>query len=210
MTGPRAAATNGRAAPARARATGWRAWVCLGALSIVPYLPCLTNGFVFDDDGLIGDNPAVTSPSPAAVWTGPYWPDNPHTGLYRPWTSFTYWRDAHLFGLHAAGFHAVNLLLPLGTTLVLWALLRRLFPARSTLCFAAAALFAIHPLRSEAVAWVVGRSELLAAFWGSLAYLLAVMHAGRRGYSPASAARGGLLAGSSAALLPGPGSRRHR
>jgi tetratricopeptide (TPR) repeat protein len=153
-----------------------RAWILLGLAAILPYLPCLWNGFVFDDQGLILDNQAVSSRSPAAAWSGSYWPDNPRAGLYRPVTTFSYWIDARLFHTRPAGFHAVNLALHLATTLLLWRLLLRLFPERAAAAFLAACLLAVHPLRSEAVAWAVGRSELLAAFFGVLAYFLAVRY----------------------------------
>src|SRR5512140_3293216 len=156
---------------------GWRGWLLLALVSLLPYLACLGAKFVFDDQGLIQDNPAVLGRSPLQLWPLPYWPDNPRSGLYRPWTIFTFWIDAHLFRVHPAGVHAVNLVLHLATTLVLWQLLRRLFPPRQGLALMAAALFAVHPLRSEAVAWVAGRAELLAAFWGMAAYYLAVIYA---------------------------------
>ena len=180
-----------------------RAWLLIVLASIVPYLPCVRGQWVFDDTGLILDNAAVVSPTPVAVWTSPYWPDSPRTGLYRPWTSLTYWVDAHIFGLHPAPFHAVNLLLHAGVSLLFWLLLRRLFPRRHRVALAAALLAALHPLRSEAVAWVVGRSELLAAFWGLLAYLLALAYASpgaAEGKAPGTAT--GTAPGGRSWLLP--------
>jgi len=87
---------------------------------------------------------------------------------------FSFWIDARLFGRHAAGFHVVNLLLHAGCVLLLWRLLRRLFPNRSGAAWLTTLVFAVHPLHAEAVVGVVGRAELWAAFWCLLAYLLAV------------------------------------
>lgn len=155
---------------------GWQAWALLSVLSLLPYLPSLRNGFAFDDQSLIQDNSSVLSSSPADAWTRPFWPDRPACGLYRPVTTFSFWLNARVFGMGAGAFHAFNLLLHMATTLVVWRLLRRLFPAWPGRSLCAAALAAIHPLRSEAVVWAVGRSELLAAFWGLLAYLQAVIY----------------------------------
>jgi tetratricopeptide (TPR) repeat protein len=182
----------------------------LALASVLPYLPSLRNGFVFDDRNLIEDNPAVLSASPRAAWVQPYWPDRPGTGLYRPWSTFSYWMDARVAGVRPAVFHGVNLLLHAATTLVILLVLRRLFPARAGVAAAAAFLVAVHPLRSEAVLWAVGRSELLAAFWGMLAYLLAVIRiaqnepgAGTTGLRSSRAAWGPalLLPASGAAFL---------
>jgi protein O-mannosyl-transferase len=141
----------------------------------IPFLPALQNGFVYDDGGLITNNPAIWSSSPTSAWHTPYWPGRVETGLYRPWTTFSYWIDARLFDHHPAGFHLVNLILHLGCSLLLWRLLVTLFPRRPIAAWITAVFFALHPLHTEAIVSVVGRSELLATGWGLLAYLLALV-----------------------------------
>ncbi len=202
-TGTGATATAaGRAAggskPARAHAES-RSWtaIAIGLLvlaAVLPWLPALHDGFVFDDEGLIVNHPAVWSSSPRAAWTSPFWPDHPGTGLYRPVTTFSFWCDGRLFGHRPGGFHAVNLLLNLGAALILWRVLAKLFPARRREALATAALFALHPLHGEAVVSVVGRSELLAALFGLAAYLLALefVAGSRPGKAAASAVAFGL------------------
>jgi tetratricopeptide (TPR) repeat protein len=147
-------------------------WLALAAL--LPFAPALQSGFTFDDTGLIVENPAVWAASPAKAWTGPYWPDRIGTGLYRPWTTFSYWWNGKIAGHTPAWFHAVNLLLHLATVLLLHDLLRRLFPERKRLALAVALLFAVHPLHSEAVVSIVGRAELWAAVLGLGGWILAI------------------------------------
>jgi protein O-mannosyl-transferase len=166
-------------APARtrphapARFSGIAAVLLLTLAALLPFAPALRNGFTFDDGGLVVENPAVWASSPAMAWTAPYWPGRIGTGLYRPWTSFSYWWNAKLAGHSAAGFHALNLLLHLATVLLLLRLLSCMFPERKRLALVAALLFAVHPLHSEAVVSIAGRAELWAAALGLGGWILA-------------------------------------
>ncbi len=146
----------------------------LALAALLPFAPALQNGFTFDDGGLIVENPAVWAASPASAWTGPYWPGRVGTGLYRPWTTFSFWWNGKIAGHSPAWFHAVNLLLHLATVLLLHRLLRRLFPERKRLALAVALLFAVHPLHSEAVITITGRAELWAAALGLGGWILAI------------------------------------
>ena len=147
-------------------------WLALAAL--LPFAPALRNGFTFDDSGLIVENPAVWAASPVTAWTEPYWPGRVGTGLYRPWTTFSFWWNGKVAGHSPAGFHALNLLLHLAAVLLLHGLLRRLFPERKRLALAVALLFAVHPLHSEAVVSIAGRAELWAAALGLGGWILAI------------------------------------
>jgi tetratricopeptide (TPR) repeat protein len=139
-------------------------------LAVLPYLNGLDGGFVFDDVGVIRDNPQIQRDPPLALFVTTYEPG----ALYRPLTMLTYVANARLD--HApGGFHAVNLALHLMVSLLVLALARRLLAAPMA-AFAAAALFAVHPIHSEAVTGIVGRAELLAALAG-LATLLAFARA---------------------------------
>lgn len=150
----------------------WPLWILF--LAIAVHLPSLRDGFVFDDHKIVEQNRAVLAETPGLLWTLPYWHDQREAGLYRPWTILSYWLDARLFGLKPAGFHATNVLLHAAVTLLGWLLLRRLFPARAALAGWVAALFAVHPIHSEAVLGIVGRAELWAALAGISACRLAL------------------------------------
>jgi tetratricopeptide (TPR) repeat protein len=154
--------------------------VGLALAALLPFAPALQNGFTYDDGALIVDNPAVWAASPATAWAGPYWPGRVGTGLYRPWTTFSFWWNGKITGHSPAWFHAVNLLLHLAAVLLLHHLLRRLFPERKRLAAAVALVFAVHPLHSEAVVAITGRAELWAAVLGIGGWILAIGFA-RRG-----------------------------
>jgi tetratricopeptide (TPR) repeat protein len=139
-------------------------------LALLPYLNGLDGGFVFDDVGVIRDNPQIQRDPPLALFVTTYEPG----ALYRPLTMLTYVANARL-DRAPRGFHAVNLALHLMVSLLVLGLARRLLTAPWA-AFAAAALFAVHPIHSEAVTGIVGRAELLAAL-GGLATLLAFARA---------------------------------
>jgi tetratricopeptide (TPR) repeat protein len=166
-----------------ARFPGLPVTLGLALAALLPFAPALQNGFTFDDGGLIVENPAVWAASPVTAWTAPYWPGRVRAGLYRPWTTFSFWWDGKIGGHSPTWFHAVNLLLHLATVLLLHGLLRRLFPERKRLALAVAMLFAVHPLHSEAVVAVAGRAELWAATLGLGGWILAIGFA-RNGGAP--------------------------
>ncbi len=112
----------------------------------------LAAGFVFDDFALFSD-PVITSPSG--------WWECWRIVQTRPLTWFTFWANYQLGHQDPVGYHAVNLALHVGVVLLVWEALRKLIPERAAL--AAAALFAVHPIMTEPVAYVFARGTLLAA-----------------------------------------------
>ena len=77
----------------------------------------------------------------------------------RPLTYLTFWANYQTSGFNPLAWHLVNLLMHVGSVLLLFATLRRLVPERAALL--AAALFAVHPLNAEAVNYIFARSTLL-------------------------------------------------
>jgi hypothetical protein len=118
---------------------------------------CLGAPFQFDDFALFTD-PAITSPSG--------WSECWRINQTRPLTWFTFWINYQLGHHNPAGYHAVNLALHLGVVLLTWEVLRVVIPAQAAL--AAAALFAVHPILTEPVAYVFARGTLLAAMFSLL------------------------------------------
>ncbi len=83
--------------------------------------------------------------------------------MIRPLLKFTFLIDRTLWGEHAALYHAINLLLHLGSGLFVFGILRRLSDER--IAFWTAALFLIHPITTETVTYISGRATGLMAFF---------------------------------------------
>ena len=105
--------------------------------------------------------------------------DLDQAGLYIPLTWLSLLLDVTLFGHKAAGFHFTNLVLHAANTVLVYGLLRRATgdPWRAALV---AALWAVHPLRVESVAWITERKDVLSVFLALLA-LLAYLRAAATG-----------------------------
>ena len=128
-----------------------RARLFLLAAALVAFGASLGSGFHFDDYAIFSD-PALQS---ARGWLEVWAPRQT-----RPLTFFTFWMNVQVGAGDPLGYHLFNLLLHAGAVLLLWECLRRLLPERTA--WIAAALFAIHPIQSEAVNYIWARSILLA------------------------------------------------
>ncbi|SFI06025.1 tetratricopeptide repeat protein [Planctomicrobium piriforme] len=142
-----------------------KAWpfLVLALLTVAAYLGTFRNDFVdYDDDRYLTANPVVQRGlSLRGVW---YAFTTFDTGNWIPLTWLSFELDASLFGLHPAGFHGVNLLLHTINVLLLYVWLKRL--SISTGCsLAAAAIFAVHPLHVESVAWMSERKDVLSTLF---------------------------------------------
>jgi Flp pilus assembly protein TadD len=121
------------------------------------YLPALHAGFVWDDESLITANPLLRSFSGLAeIWSGA------RTADYFPVTNTVFWIESHLFGGHAGGYHALNILLQVANALLVWGVLRRLEIPGAWL---AGLIFGIHPVHAESVAWISELKNLLSMFF---------------------------------------------
>ena len=178
--------------------------LCL--LVAVSYFPALSAGFVWDDEILTKAAPLHTWSGLAQIWFTPR-ALLPYEVHYWPLLYTTFWLEHKLWGLAPLGYHLVNLLLHTGVVLLLWRLLRRLGVPGA---WFAAAVFAVHPLHVESVAWVIGRKDILATLFylsSVLAYIrFAEMPRGRRRGGPYLLAMAlfvlGLLSKSIAITLP--------
>lgn len=138
------------------------------AAAVAVYFNCVANDFTQDDFYYIVQNEQIRH-SPWLLFTNPYL----GSGLYRPLGLLSYAFNYALHGLHPLGFHAVNVLLHAAVTVLFYLLIRELLERPRT-ALAAALLFAVHPIHTEAVASAVGRTELLAAGFLLGAWLLHV------------------------------------
>jgi len=144
-----------------------RVVVLLASLGVAAYVNALAAGFTFDDEPDIRNNPTVTEGVDLIrVLASPLPPGD----LYRPLTVLTFAINEKLMPGVAAPFHAVNVLLHAGVTLLVFWLAVRLFNS-ARIAGIAAVLFALHPIHTEAVTSLVGRAEVLAALFGLSAVL---------------------------------------
>jgi protein O-mannosyl-transferase len=148
----------------------WVAPVTLVLLALAAGGTGLVGGFVGDDTHVIVLNSRVHPLLPPWEYLRQsYWPPSYGGGLYRPLAILWFAVQWSLGGGAPALFHAVSLGLYVAATLVVWRLALAVLPAQ--FAWIAAALFAVHPVHVEAVANVVGQSELLVEILLGLATL---------------------------------------
>jgi Tfp pilus assembly protein PilF len=142
-------------------------------LAVLPYLNTLWNGFVYDDGTQVLNNPYILNFNHLrAIFSTTVWSYIGKQGLtnyYRPLMTVGYILCHELFGMLAYGYHLMNVSLYAGVTLLVFAVTEAIFERRD-LAFWAAALFALEPVHSEAVAWIAGVTELEVAFFYLLAF----------------------------------------
>ena len=146
---------------------GALAALALGLLVGICYLPAmLWGGFVWDDFIWFQSRAVLEWSGLGDIWS---WPSRIESELhYWPLTYTTFWLEHKMWGLAPAGYHVVNVLLHCFNCLLLWRLLLRLSVPGA---WVAAAVFAVHPLHVESVAWVIERKDVLSGLF----YLAAVL-----------------------------------
>ena len=129
------------------------------ALALAAYAPAILNGgFVWDDDHYVTENPTLRSAEGLrAIWT-----DTDATPQFYPLTHTTFWLEYRVWGLQPAGYHAVNVVLHAASAILLMMLVGRLGLRGGML---AAAIFALHPINVESVAWITERKNVLSGFF---------------------------------------------
>src|SRR5208282_4657476 len=172
---------------------GWQsvlAAAALGLLAFLAYSNSFSAGFVLDNQGLLLQDPRIrelTGENIRLILQHTYWWPIGEAGLYRPFTTLSYLFNHAVLGnaTEPAGYHCINFLLHLGNVFLVYALARRLlrefWPS-----FFAAALWAVHPVLTESVTNMIGRSDLLSAMAilsGFLMYLESTEAAGKRQFA---------------------------
>ena len=163
----------------------WRApAVCLAlaAITFAVFGQTLTHQFIDYDDGeYVHDNPMVAR---GLTLKGLVWAfTRTYASNWHPLTWLSHMLDCQLFGLNPAGHHLTNVLLHTATVIALFLVLRQMTGAFWRSAFVAA-VFAIHPLRVESVAWIAERKDVLSGLFFMLA-IGAYVHYARRPWSPA-------------------------
>jgi protein O-mannosyl-transferase len=145
--------------PVASLGTRWLA-LFLVLLGVIAYLPLKDAGWIWDDDSYVTKNSVLVDPDGLArIWT----PGG--TPQFYPLVFMSFWLEARLYGedfvAKPFGFHLVNWVLHLGSAFLLWRILALL---RVPGAWLAAALFLVHPMQVESVAWVTERKNVLAVF----------------------------------------------
>ncbi len=155
-----------------------RRWAAmLIAACVITYANGLGGDFTYDDKAIVRDNPRIRAPaSVPQIFSTSYFGGPRGAGAaYRPVLLLSYAVQWWIHGRQAVAFHAVNVLLHAGATLLLAALFLRIAipPAAA---FTSALLFAVAPIHVEAVTSLVGRGEVLSAVFILIYLHLALRH----------------------------------
>lgn len=150
----------------------------LALVTIAVYWPARQYDFVnYDDDLYVTSNVHVQN---GLTWENLSWAFvNPVAANWHPLTMLSHMLDCQMFGLHPRGHHLTSVLLHAVNSVLVFLLLRSLTGAiwRSLLV---AAVFGLHPLQVESVAWVAERKNVLSVFWGLLALIFYARYARKR------------------------------
>ena len=148
---------------APSRVPAWLLAALLALVTIALYWPVKGYGFInFDDSDYVTANPHVVG---GLTWASAGWAlTSLDVGLWHPLTWISHMLDCQWFGLRPGRHHLTSVLLHTANTVLLLVVLRGMTGAlwRSALV---AALFALHPLHVESVAWVAERKDLLSTFF---------------------------------------------
>jgi tetratricopeptide (TPR) repeat protein len=134
--------------------------------TLVVYIPAMRGGYIWDDDCYVEKNPLISSPKGLCnIWTAKNIPSQ-----YVPMVYTTFLLEHSLWGLQPFGYHLTNVLLHILNALLIWLLLSRL---KIRGAWFVSAIFALHPVHVESVAWITERKNVLSLFFclvSALAY----------------------------------------
>ncbi len=146
---------------------GWLFGVILVAIVAVTYTPVWWAGFVWDDSINITTNPCIVGPQGLwEIWTTT-------AAQFYPLALTTIWFEHALWGLNPLPYHLINVLMHGACAVVLWLVLRSLLVPGAWL---GAALWAVHPVQVESVAWVTEIKNTQSTLFYLLSILFFVRH----------------------------------
>jgi len=143
MRQPVPSASRARLPASQVGQVGWA--FLLAGLALLAYLPALKGGFIWDDDAHVTANPCIVGPlGLKEIWTS-------GDADYFPLTLTSFWAQHALWGLNPWPYHAVTVLFHALCAVLFWRVLLRLGVPGAWL---GAALWALHPVQAESVAWI--------------------------------------------------------
>jgi len=153
-------------------------YLIVGLISFAVFYNTFQNQFVFDDESVVQNNQSIQSLSNIPKFFSADEGFHKVIGrYYRPVVSTTYALDYAVWKLDPKGFHITNVLIHVIAALLLFSILLKLFGEYKygvTASFLGALLFAVHPVHTEAVSWISGRTDSLVSlfFFASFLYYL--------------------------------------
>jgi Flp pilus assembly protein TadD len=156
----------------------WLIAVLLVLVTTAVFWPATGHDFInYDDQAYVTANPHVQG---GLSWEGVKWAFlNPVSCNWQPLTVLSHMMACQVFGLKPWGHYLINVLLHAFNAMLVFALLQQMTGATLRSLFVAA-LFAVHPLRVESVAWVAERKDVLSGFFGLLALVFYARYARKR------------------------------
>lgn len=136
--------------------------VAVLCLAGIFYAPSLSRALVWDDHGIVGGSVIGGGARFADCFTKPFM-----AYYYRPLVSAGFYLERLVFGVDPRGYHVTNLLLHLLTVALVVAIGQKLFRSRLA-GLAAGILFALHPVRTGAVAWMGGRTDTQSSLFAAI------------------------------------------
>ncbi|MBS1518557.1 MAG: tetratricopeptide repeat protein [Bacteroidetes bacterium] len=152
------------------------------AVTYIVFYNSLSNEFVFDDENVIVNNPTVqNSGNIPKFFTGEEGFHKVIGKYYRPIVSSTYAIDYSIWGLDPYGFHLTNVIIHIISCLLLFRILSLLFHRykyRNIFSLFGTLIFAVHPIHTEAVSWVSGRTDSIVTMFFFASFLFYIMYTG--------------------------------
>ncbi len=142
-------------------------------LPFLIYFPSLHYDFVWDDHSFLVSNKSILEDTP---WAAHFvdrttQAESPEAQIYRPIRNLSYCLEHKLLGLTPFWFHFNNILLHGLNGVLLFLLARFCFQISLSRAWILSLFFLVHPMQTEVVCWVKSRDDLLAVFFGALAFL---------------------------------------
>jgi len=161
-------------------------WGAILALAVVlVYQPVWYAGFIWDDDDHLTANPTIVGPLGFKdIWTT-------SAADIAPLTRSTFWLEHKLWGLAPLPYHLVNVLLHAACAILLWQVLRSL---RVPGAWFGAALWALHPIQVESVAWITEMKNTESGLFFLLSILFFVRWLSRNSARPGRTTQPGVVA----------------
>jgi Tfp pilus assembly protein PilF len=154
-------------------------YIFLAIATVIAFEPVRHNDFVsYDDRAYVTENPRVRAglTRSSVIWAF----TATSASNWHPLTWLSHMTDCSLFGLNPSGHHLTSLLFHIANTLLLFGILKRMTGKVWPSVFVAA-VFALHPLRVESVAWVAERKDVLSSFFALLAIAAYLRYAEKPG-----------------------------